>query len=72
MKSNSIIAFFLGAILVLTLSSAESVFADYDEQYDEQYDESERYEDSKSHENKDKDCEKDDSEDDDRYEKERS
>lgn len=71
MKQKSIIALLLGAVLVLTLSSAESVFADYDEQYDDDYDESERYDDSE-HDDKDKDCDKDDSEDDDRYEKERS
>ena len=72
MKQKYIMAFFLSAVLVLTLSSAESVFADSDDQYEEDYDESERYSDSEHKRDQDKDCEKDDSEDDDRYEKDRS
>ena len=71
MKQKYIMAFFLSAILVLTLSGTDSVFADYDE-YEEDYDESERYDDSEHKEDHDKECEKDDSEDDDRYKKERS
>ena len=35
MKQTSIIALFLGAILVLTLSSVDTVFADSDEKYEQ-------------------------------------
>lgn len=66
MKQKSIIALFLSAVLVLTLSAAETVYADYDEEYDEEYDD--EYE--REHD-KDDDRYDDDGDDDDKYEKER-
>ena len=36
MKQKSLIALFLGAVLVLGLSSTEAAFADYDEEYDDE------------------------------------
>lgn len=73
MKQNSIIALFLGAVLVLTLSSAEVAFADYDEEYDEEYEQD--YDDDRYHDSEEREHESEhesESEcDDDKYEKEK-
>ena len=76
MKQKSIIALFLGAVLVLTLSSAEVAFADYDEEYEEEYEKEDHgkdYHDSEHDKEHESEHERGESErdDDDRYEKER-
>jgi len=76
MKQKSIMALFLGAVLVLTLSSAQIAFADYDEEYDDEYerdyDDDDKYHDSeRDHDSEyEKECESE-RDDDDKYEKER-
>ena len=75
MKQKSIFALFLGAILVLTLSSAEVAFADYDvddyEKYERDYDDEDHdSEHEKDHDKYDDDYDDDDDDDDDKYEKE--
>ena len=67
MKQKSLIALFLGAILVLTISSTDIAFADYDEEYEE---ESDRYDDEDYNSSHDDD-ESERYDDDDKYEKER-
>ena len=75
MKQKSILTVFLGTILVLTLSSAEVAFADYNEDDDDKYEQDHDDKDHDSeHENEhdsehEKESERDD---DDKYEKERS
>ena len=59
MKQKSIFALILGAILVLTISSTDAVFADYD-RYDDDHDD-DRYDDDHD------DDRYDDDHDDDRY-----
>ena len=51
MKQKSILALILGAILVLTVSSIDPVFADYDidnDRYDDDRYDDDRYDDDKS------------------------
>ena len=71
MKQKSIMAFFLGAVLVLTLSSAQVAFADsdndYDDKYERDYDDDYDREHEREHE-REYESERDD---DDKYEKER-
>ena len=77
MKQKSIMALFLGAVLVLTLSSVQITFADYDDdKYDEKYERD--YDDDKYHDSEEKECESEhekeyesERDDDDKYEKER-
>jgi len=78
MKQKPIIVLFLSAVLVLTLSSAQVAFADYDEEYDEEYDDKyERdYDDDRYHDSEEKEHESEhesesECDDDDKYEKER-
>ena len=67
MKQKSIMAFFLGAVLVLTLSSAQVAFADSDDDYDDKYERN--YDDDYDREyEREYESERDD---DDKYEKER-
>ena len=75
MKQKSIMALFLGAVLVLTLSSAQVAFADYDEydddEYERDYDDDKYHDSEREHEYEDeKECESE-RDDDDKYEKER-
>ena len=63
MKQKSIFALVLGAILVLTVSSTDAAFADYD-RYDDDYDDS--YE--KEHDKYENDDKYDDYDDDDKSE----
>ena len=60
MKQKLIMALFLSAVLVLTLSGAEIAFADYEQEYEQEYDD-DRYHDSESE--RESEC------DDDKYEK---
>lgn len=76
MKQKSIMALFLGAVLVLTFSSVQIAFADYDDEYDEKYERD--YDDDKYHDSEEKECEsehekeyKSERDYDDKYEKER-
>ena len=66
MKQKSIIVLFLSVVFVLTLSAAETAYADYNEDYDDDYDD--EYE--REHD-RDDDRYDDDRDDDDKYEKER-
>ena len=75
MKQKSIMAFFLGAVLVLTLSSAQVAFADSsnddydDDKYEHDYDDNYDRENEREYE-REYESERDD-DDDDKYEKER-
>ena len=77
MKQKSIIALVLGAILVLTVSSIDPVFADYDkddDRYDDDKDD-DRYDDDKDDDRYDDDKDDDrydDDKDDDRYDDDKS
>lgn len=71
MKQKLIMVLFLSAVLVLTLSSAQVAFADYDEEYDEKYErdyDDDRYHESEREHESEHESEYDD---DDKYEKER-
>ena len=71
MKQKSIIALFLGAVLVLTLSSADVAFASPDDEYEEEYEkEYEKDHDSEHEKDHDKYDDDYDDDDDDKYEKE--
>ena len=76
MKQKSIFAFFLGAILVLTLSSAEVAFADYDgddyEKYERDYDDEDHDSVHENEHDSEHERENESERDDDKYEKERS
>ena len=69
MKQKSIIALFLGVVLVLTLSSADVAFASPDDEYEKEYEKDHDSEHEKDHDKYDDDHD-DDYDDDDKYEKE--
>ena len=72
MKHKSTIALLLGAVLVLTLSSAEVAFADYDEEYEEEYEKDHDKDHDSDHDREhEKEYESEHDDDDDKYEKER-
>ena len=70
MKQKSIIALFLSAVLVITLSSAETAFASYDDKYEEEYEKDHDSAHEKDHDKYDDDDDDDDYDDDDKYERE--
>ena len=75
MKQKSILTIFLGTILVLTLSTSEVAFADYDDNDDDKYerDYDDEYHDSEHENEHDSEHEKEsERDDDDKYEKGRS
>ena len=75
MKQKLIMALFLSAVLVLTLSSAEIAFADYDrdndDKYEKDYDRNHDSEDEKEHDSEHEREYESERDDDDKYENER-